>query len=234
MRLRHGGMVLTLIGCLSFLGWSVTWAEPSFEVTAHYILDIVKAFRTAYVLHVVEHTRAGGLSPREDWEGDAHLLPLPAQFVKAAASQVQNLEIGLISLTPVNPENRPRTAAEADALIRLEQDRSRGFVSFVDGNQFKAMSADLALVRSCADCHNQHPRAVRRNFQPLDVMGALVVRNEPRRARPKPDAPIRPAPPPTLALRTPEAAHVRDPLGQVTAGRRPSVPRGRTAAVDSP
>ena len=110
MRLRHGGMVLTLIGCLSFLGWSVTWAEPSFEVTAHYILDIVKAFRTAYVLHVVEHTRAGGLSPREDWEGDAHLLPLPAQFVKAAASQVQNLEIGLISLTPVNPENRPRTA----------------------------------------------------------------------------------------------------------------------------
>ena len=38
------------------------------------------------------------------------------------------------------------------------------------------MSADLALVRSCADCHNHHPRAVRRNFQPLDVMGALVVR----------------------------------------------------------
>lgn len=176
MRLRHGGMVLTLVGCLSFLGWSITWAEPSFELTAHYILDIVKAFRTAYVLQVVEHTKAGGLSPREDWEGDAHLLPLPAQFVKAAASQVQNLEIGLISLTPVNPENRPRTAAEADALIRLEQDRSRGFVSFVDGDQFKAMSADLALVRSCADCHNHHPRAVRRNFQQLDVMGALVVR----------------------------------------------------------
>ena len=38
------------------------------------------------------------------------------------------------------------------------------------------MSADLALVRSCADCHNHHPRAVRRNFQTLDVMGALVVR----------------------------------------------------------
>jgi hypothetical protein len=176
MRLRHGGMVLGLTGCLSFLGLSLTWAEPSFELTAHYILDIVKAFRTAYVLHVVEHTRAGGLSPREDWEADAHLLPLPAQFVKAAASQVQNIEIGLISLTPVNPENRPRTAAEADALLRLEQDRSRGFVSFVDGDQFKAMSADLALVRSCADCHNHHPRAVRRNFQQLDVMGALVVR----------------------------------------------------------
>ena len=176
MRLRHGGLVLGLIGCLSFLGWTVTWAEPSFELTARYILDIVKAFRTAYVLQVVEHTRAGGLSPREDWEADAHLLPLPAQFVKAAASQVQSVEIGLISLTPVNPANRPRTDAEADALLGLEKDRSRGFISFVDGDQFKAMSADLALVRSCADCHNHHPRAVRRNFQTLDVMGALVVR----------------------------------------------------------
>ncbi len=107
---------------------------------------------------------------------NAHLLPLPAQFVKAAADQVQSVEIGLISLTPLNPANRPRTAAEADALISLEKDRSRSFVSFVDGDHFKALSADLALVRSCLDCHNQHPRAVRRNFQQGDVMGALVVR----------------------------------------------------------
>lgn len=176
MRLRHGMMVLILIGCLPFLGLNLASAEPSFDLTAHYILDIVKAFRTAYVLQVVEHTREGGLSPQENWETDAHLLPLPAQFVKAAAGQVQSVEIGLISLSPVNPENRPRTAAEADALISLEKDRSRSFVSFVDGDQFKALSADLALVRSCLDCHNNHPRAVRRNFQQGDVMGALVVR----------------------------------------------------------
>jgi hypothetical protein len=176
MLLRPGVLVLGLIGCLSFPGWNFASAEPSFDLTAHYILDIVKAFRTAYVLQVVEHTREGGLSPQEDWEADAHLLPLPAQFVKAAASQVQSVEIGLISLTPVNPANRPRTAAEADALISLEKDRSRSFVSFVDGDQFKALSADLALVRSCLDCHNHHPRAVRRNFQQGDVMGALVVR----------------------------------------------------------
>ena len=198
MRLRHGGMVLGLLGCLSFTGWTVTWAEPSFELTAHYILDIVKAFRTAYVLQVVEHTRAGGLSPREDWEADAHFLPLPAQFVKAAASQVQSVEIGLISLTPLNPANRPRTDAEANALLDLEKNRSRGFVSFVDGNQFKAMSADLALVRSCADCHNAHPRAARRNFQTLDVMGALVVRMNRDAQGPSltlPDQPLpRPAP----------------------------------------
>jgi hypothetical protein len=205
MRLRHAGMVLSLIGSLTLLGWSRTSAEPSFELTARYILDIVKAFRTAYVLNVVEHTREGGLSPREDWEGDAHRLPLPAQFVKAAAGQVQSVEIGLISLTPVNPANQPRSDAEANALLSLEKDRSRGFVSFVDGDQFKALSADLALVRSCVDCHNHHPRAVRRNFQQWDVMGALVVRmnrdaqgpslNLPPEPLPRPGPPERLKPP---------------------------------------
>ena len=89
MRLRHGWIVLSVFSCLTFLRWNLTVAEPSFELTARYILDIVKAFRTAYVLQVVEHTRAGGLSPREDWEADAHWLPLPAQFVKAAAGEVK-------------------------------------------------------------------------------------------------------------------------------------------------
>ena len=129
MRRRHGWTMVSLIGCLTCVGWSVTAAEPSFELTARYILDIVKAFRTAYVLQVVEHTREGGLLTREDWETDAHWLPLPAQFVKAAAGEVKSVEIGLVSLTPLNPANRPRTDAEANALIRLEQDRSRSFVS---------------------------------------------------------------------------------------------------------
>jgi hypothetical protein len=30
--------------------WAVKAAEPSFELTARYVLEVVKAFRTAYVL----------------------------------------------------------------------------------------------------------------------------------------------------------------------------------------
>jgi hypothetical protein len=176
MRIRHVIMAFSLAACLTIPGWGVIRAEPSFDQTAGYILNIVRAFRTAYVLHVVEHARDAGLSPREDWKTDAHFLPLPAQFVKEAAEQVEGLEIGLISLTPLNPANRPRTDAEMTALLQLEKDRQRGVIGFVDGDEFKAVSADLALVRSCVDCHNQHPRAVRKNFQQWDVMGALVVR----------------------------------------------------------
>ena len=54
----------------------------------------------------------------------------------------------------------------------------------VDGDQFKAISADLALVQSCVDCHNHHPKATRRDFQRWDVMGGVVVRLK-RDARPE-------------------------------------------------
>jgi len=176
MRSRPLVIALSVFSVLGLLSSGVTRAEPSFDQMARHILDVVKAFRAAYVLQVVEHTRAGGMSPREDWETDAHFLPLPAQFVKAAAAQVEGLDIGLISLTPLNPANKPRTPAETDALMQLEKDRLRGFISFVDGDQFKAVSADLALVRSCTECHNHHPQATRKNFRQWDVMGGLVVR----------------------------------------------------------
>jgi hypothetical protein len=197
--------VLICAASLLPLSVSLAVAEPSFEQTARYILDVVRAFRTAYVLQVVEHTRASGTQPREDWEKDAHFLPLPAQFVKAAAGQVDTVEIGLISLTPINPENRPRTAAESNALIQLEKDRQRGFVSFSDGDEFKAVSADLALVRSCVECHNQHPQSSRKNFREWDVMGGLVVRFKREGSAPSLPLPAEPSrrPPGTYDRLTP-------------------------------
>src|SRR5262245_20999397 len=168
--------VLALSGVLAVDTWTIKAAEPSFELTARYILEVVKAFRTAYVLKVVEHAREGGIRPNEEWQKDSHFIPLPAQFVKAAGDQLDNFEIGLIGLTPVNRANFPETQAETDALLQLMKNRERSVTTFVDGDQFKAISADLALVQSCVDCHNHHPKATRRDFQRWDVMGGLVVR----------------------------------------------------------
>jgi Protein of unknown function (DUF3365) len=191
---RHLSLAAGLAGCLTVLAVSVSSADPSYEQTARYILDVVKAFRTAYVLHVVEHTRGAGQEPREDWEQDAHFIPLPAQFVKAAAGRVETVEIGLISLTPINSANRPRTPAETNALMQLEKDRQQSFISFTDGDYFTAVSADLALVRSCVECHNQHPRSARKNYREWDVMGGLVVRF--KRPADTPGLPLSPEPSP--------------------------------------
>lgn len=204
MPMRHFSLAAGLAGCLTVLAVSVSSADPSYEQTARYILDVVKAFRTAYVLHVVEHTRGAGLEPREDWEQDAHFIPLPAQFVKAAAGQVETVEIGLISLTPINSANRPKTPAETNALMQLEKDRKQSFISFTDGDHVTAVSADLAMVRSCVECHNQHPRSARKNYREWDVMGGLVVRF--KRPVEGPGLPLSPEPSPRPSYRPDQPA----------------------------
>ena len=78
-------------------------------------------------------------------------------------------------------------------MIQLMKNRERSVTTFVDGDQFKAVSADLALVQSCVDCHNHHPKATGRNFQRWDVMGGLVVRL--KRDAPPEGSPIGPEPP---------------------------------------
>jgi len=194
---RVGSVLLTMI----VLGTAGTAraADPSLDQTARYLLELAKAFRTAYVLQVVEHARSSGIQPAEDWVKAAHLVPLPAQFVKGAAEQVSGFELGLIGLTPLNSANRPKSEAEADALLKLAADRDRSVLTFIDGAEFKAISSDLAIVQSCVDCHNHHPRATRQNFQRWDVMGGIIVRlkrdSSPEGMSLDPGPPTRPAGP---------------------------------------
>lgn len=177
MRRGAGAAVGLLTALLVFAAMaSPGLAEESYEMAARYILETVRAFRTAYVLHVVEHVREGGVSPKEDWSKNAHAIPLPAQFVKAAGADIEDFEIGIISLTPIYRTNLPQTQAETEALMKLTTDRSKRILTFMDGKQFKGVSADLAVVQSCVDCHNGHPNSTWRNFKKGDVMGAIVVR----------------------------------------------------------
>jgi hypothetical protein len=96
--------------------------------------------------------------------------------VNGAAEQVSGFELGLIGLTSLNSANRPKSQAEMEVLLKLVSNRDISVLAFVDGDQFKAIASDLAIVQSCVDCLNHHPRATRQNFQRWDVMGGVVVR----------------------------------------------------------
>lgn len=171
-------LVAALAG-VAVLGLSVPTGQAqdvSLDLAARYILETVKAFRTAYVINVVERVKESGIQPKEEWIKDAHAIPLPAQFVKAAGTDIGSFEIGLIGLTPVYRSNLPKTQAETDALMKLAADRQQTVITFVDGKQFKAVSADIAIVQSCVDCHNNHPTSPWRNFKKGDLMGAIIVR----------------------------------------------------------
>lgn len=164
-----------LLGAVAF-AQAARAADVPYDVVVQYLLETVRAFRTAYVLSVVEHLREGGIAAKEDWVKDTHAVPLPAQFVKEAGAKIESYEVSLIGLTPINRANLPKTQAEADTLVTLSTDRSKRLLTFSEGDVYKGMVADLAIVQSCVDCHNEHPRSQWRKYRRGDVMGALVVR----------------------------------------------------------
>lgn len=146
------------------------------ELTAKYLLEAAKAFRTVYSKTIVEQADRMGVKPSENWTTEPHGIMLPAQFVKAAGSEITAFDLGLIGLTPIYKTNLPKTQAETDALKKMMANPELKVLTFADGNQFKGLAADYAIVQACADCHNSHPSSPRKDFRQGDLMGAIVVR----------------------------------------------------------
>lgn len=100
MKKRSVGLAMGA-GVVGLVLWGSVAQAETYDLVARYVLETVRAFRSAYVLHVVEHTKDVGISPKEDWVKNAHAIPLPAQFVKTAGSDLETFEIGIIGLTPI-------------------------------------------------------------------------------------------------------------------------------------
>ena len=149
---------------------------PPLEMTAKYLLEAAKAFRTVYSKTIVEQADRVGVKPSENWATEPHGIMLPAQFVKAAGAEIKGFELGLIGLTPLYKANLPKTQAETDGLKKMMANPDLKVITFADGNQFKGLAADYAIVQACADCHNAHASSPKKDFRQGDLMGAIVVR----------------------------------------------------------
>lgn len=170
---------LALIG-ISLMTAAGPAAETPEEAAINYILATVRAFRTVYVEQVLEHVQQAGVQPKEDWSKDSHASMLPFQFVKMAGLQMKrenkDIDVGIISLTPIYTANFPKTQAEVEALKKLMADPKQKVITFLEGKEFKGLAPDVAIEQSCADCHNHHPNSHKRDFKKGDLMGAIVVR----------------------------------------------------------
>lgn len=175
-QVRGRASVLTLIMASSMAVPLMLAADTPQETAIKYILATVKAFRIVYSKAIEEQVRKAGVRPSEHWQEDNHAIMLNAQFVKAAGAEIKDFELGLIGLTPIYKSNLPKTQAEADALKKMMADPELKVLTFADGNQFKGLAADHAIVQACADCHNSHPQSPKKDFKQGDLMGAIVVR----------------------------------------------------------
>lgn len=172
IRLTLGVAIVLAGGVLLPLGQA---AEMTKDLATRYILATARAARTVYVKGVIGKAKQGGVKPKENWAKEDHAIMLPAQFVKAVGAEIRDFELTLIGSDPLYAANKPKTPAEAEQLKELARGKKR-MVTFKDGVQFKGMSADFAIVQGCADCHNNHPKATKKDFKKGDFMGAIIVR----------------------------------------------------------
>jgi hypothetical protein len=152
---------------------------------AIYSREVINRLGQVQKVMVVDSEGGGAPKPlegREDWKSEHGKLPLPAQMFRMGAEETLTGDSGLsyllLSPWPINGQNIPRTDLERTALERLTRERAAVYDSEVlDGRTyFVALYPDLATVKACISCHNDHPDSPRRDFKVGDVMGAMVIR----------------------------------------------------------
>ena len=150
-------------------------ADAAKEMAAKYILATAKAARTVYVKEIVADAGKGGMKPNEDWVKDDHGMMLPAQFIKELGKQLTDFELSLVGTDPLYASNAAKSAKEKAMLAELAKGKEKVLV-VDDGGVTVGMSADYAIVDSCANCHNNHPKTTKKDWKKGDFMGAIVVR----------------------------------------------------------
>jgi cbb3-type cytochrome oxidase cytochrome c subunit len=82
-------------------------------------------------------------------------------------------------LWPINENYGPQTQVEQTGLEYVAKHPGENYYAeeMLGGRSyFTAVYADRAILNSCIECHNQHPRSPRRDFKRNDIMGGIVVR----------------------------------------------------------
>ncbi|MDH5430118.1 MAG: DUF3365 domain-containing protein [Nitrospirota bacterium] len=181
----HSGLiVLVLLGLTTS---EVRAEEPSghgipYHTVADYIHDIIEADRTLYTTHVVDRMQETGTAIASESWVDRNALPLPAQMLLLSGERVKNrgggLNYRLASLWPIYKKNGPANDFERKGLQAVQENPDEPFTGLItQGNEsrFEAIYADLAVSKSCVNCHNRHLLSPKRDHKLGDVMGAIII-----------------------------------------------------------
>jgi hypothetical protein len=152
------------------------------EVVADYVHSVLDSDRTVYAKHIVNRLEEQGkLHSKEKWENDSSTM-LPAQFLLNSAKVIEPKKLGLyfrlISLYPINPQNRPANEFEQNGLESVEVHPIRPYIKNTQVGRkkyFQAIYPDIAVTRGCVNCHNGHPNSPKKDFILDDVMGGILV-----------------------------------------------------------
>lgn len=136
------------------------------------------AARGMYTKDIVGAGMKAGLDFSEKWrEADVAAGPLPALFLREAATSIQKsrIPLGLFlgSDFPIAQSNNfVSTQAERFKLMRVSPNPQ--FFYAPDIKLQAAMFADFAVAPGCVTCHNEHPKSPKVDWKLGDLMGATT------------------------------------------------------------
>jgi len=119
-----------------------------------------------------------GLKFSEDWrDADIEAGPLPALFLRETASRLEKspipLSLFLGSDAPINKANA-FDAVQHEKFQIIKKNREPQFFYAADIDRHIGMFPDIASVKPCIKCHNEHQDSPKDNWKLLDVMGATT------------------------------------------------------------
>lgn len=177
----------TLIGAslaLSACGGSDKSAGIQPKAMADSLHAVMEADRTVYTRLIVNRLvkEEKVIKASEHWK-DEKALVLPAQMFRYGSERVAEskapFSYSLLSLWPVNKQNKPRTEAEKTGLKFIADNPGKNYYTkekLGDVTYFTAVYPDVAVAPACISCHNAHPDSPRSDFKLGEVMGGVVIR----------------------------------------------------------
>lgn len=135
------------------------------------------AARGIYTKRVVGGGLKAGLKFGEDWaEPGVEKGPLPALFLRVVAGRIESkpptLGLYLGSDEPINKSNL-FTGEQAENFAKLKSLGSP-LIDQVENVGFVGMYPDLASVKPCVSCHNDHADSPKTDWKLDDMMGATT------------------------------------------------------------
>lgn len=148
------------------------------------LFSVMEADRTVYTKLIIGRLAKDEkvIKASEHWK-DEKALVLPAQMFRYGAERVAEkgapFSYSLLSLWPVNKQNKPKTEVEIKGLNYIAENPGKNFYSEEElggVKYFTAVYPDVGVAPACVSCHNKHKDSPRTDFKLGEVMGGVVIR----------------------------------------------------------
>lgn len=147
----------------------------------HMVLETDRTVYTRLIVNRLQNEEKV-IKASEHWKEEKALV-LPAQMFRAGAEMARDkgadFSYSLLSLWPVNKQNKPKTEIEKKGLQYVVDNKGKNFYGeekLGGKTYFTAVYPDFAVAEACIKCHNGHKDSPKTDFKMGDVMGAVVIR----------------------------------------------------------